>query len=310
MSTCPACASSSARPAAHPRRRATCSASMPPSSTWRASSGCWPRPPDADPADLRREMLREALGALARAAAGGPRLRAVRAARDRAPRGSAARDAGAAYRRRPRRGSPRRARRRAGGARRRPPAEGAPPRPAHARAVPLWPPGRSARGLSQGAPGAGRGARHRAWTPDSAGSTTPFSARTAGLELADAVDRAPPTSRATFVGRERELAELVGGLEDVFAGHGRLFLLVGEPGIGKSGLAEELIAVASARGARVLVGRCWEAGGAPAYWPWVQSLRSLRPRQRSRRASRAAGGRRPRSRPDRPRAARALPRSP
>ena len=31
---------------------------------------------------------------------------------------------------------------------------------------------------------------------------------------------------------------------------------------------------ARARGARVLVGRCWEAGGAPAYWPWVQSLRA------------------------------------
>ncbi len=53
----------------------------------------------------------------------------------------------------------------------------------------------------------------------------------------------------------------------------RLFLLVGEPGIGKSRLAEELIAHARARDARVLVGRCWEAGGAPAYWPWVQSLR-------------------------------------
>jgi DNA-binding SARP family transcriptional activator len=82
------------------------------------------------------------------------------------------------------------------------------------------------------------------------------------------------TPRSTFVGRERELAELVGGLDDAFAGHGRLFLLVGEPGIGKSRLAEELIAHAGARGARVLVGRCWEAGGAPAYWPWVQSLRA------------------------------------
>ena len=28
------------------------------------------------------------------------------------------------------------------------------------------------------------------------------------------------------------------------------------------------------RRARVLIGRCWEVGGAPAYWPWVQSLRS------------------------------------
>jgi DNA-binding SARP family transcriptional activator len=86
--------------------------------------------------------------------------------------------------------------------------------------------------------------------------------------------RATGTERGTFVGRERELAELVGGLDDAFAGRGRLFLLVGEPGIGKSRLAEELTANARARGAHVLVGRCWEAGGAPAYWPWVQALRA------------------------------------
>jgi DNA-binding SARP family transcriptional activator len=81
-------------------------------------------------------------------------------------------------------------------------------------------------------------------------------------------------SRGVFVGRERELGELLAGLDAVFLGHGRLFLLVGEPGIGKSRLAEELIAHARARGARILVGRCWEAGGAPAYWPWVQPLRA------------------------------------
>ena len=78
-----------------------------------------------------------------------------------------------------------------------------------------------------------------------------------------------------FVGRERELGELIAGLEDACAGRGRLFLLVGEPGIGKSRLAEELIAQAEARGTRVLIGRCWEAGGAPAYWPWTQSLSAL-----------------------------------
>jgi DNA-binding SARP family transcriptional activator/tetratricopeptide (TPR) repeat protein len=89
-----------------------------------------------------------------------------------------------------------------------------------------------------------------------------------------ALDSAVETRGGAFVGRDRELAELVGGLDDAFAGRGRLFLLCGEPGIGKSRLAEELIADARARGARVLVGRCWEAGGAPAYWPWVQSLRA------------------------------------
>jgi DNA-binding SARP family transcriptional activator/tetratricopeptide (TPR) repeat protein len=77
-----------------------------------------------------------------------------------------------------------------------------------------------------------------------------------------------------FVGRERELAEMLGALEDVIAGQGRLFVLSGEPGIGKSRLAEELARHARDRGALVLVGRCWEAGGAPAFWPWVQSLRA------------------------------------
>jgi len=79
---------------------------------------------------------------------------------------------------------------------------------------------------------------------------------------------------AVFVGRERELAEMTVGLQDAIGGKGRLFLLSGEPGIGKSRLAEEVARYARNRGGRVLVGRCWEAGGAPAFWPWVQSLRS------------------------------------
>ena len=94
------------------------------------------------------------------------------------------------------------------------------------------------------------------------------------LEPAPAGEPAAESARSAFVGREHELAQLAVGLDDAFAGRGRLFLLAGEPGIGKSRLAEELIAHARARGARVLVGRCWEAGGAPAYWPWVQALRA------------------------------------
>ena len=81
--------------------------------------------------------------------------------------------------------------------------------------------------------------------------------------------------RGPFVGREQEIEALVEGLGDAFAGRGRLVLLVGEPGIGKTRLADDLASRARARGARVIVGRCWEAGGAPAYWPWVESLRSL-----------------------------------
>jgi len=94
------------------------------------------------------------------------------------------------------------------------------------------------------------------------------------LDHAAAPGEETEARRGAFVGREAELAELVAGLESAIAGRGRLFLLVGEPGIGKSRLADELIAAARARDVQVLVGRCWEAGGAPAYWPWVQSLRT------------------------------------
>jgi len=79
---------------------------------------------------------------------------------------------------------------------------------------------------------------------------------------------------ATFVGRERELDELRSGLPDVVHGRGRFFLLCGEPGIGKTRLVEELANEAVGLGIRVLWGRCWEAGGAPAFWPWLQILRA------------------------------------
>lgn len=77
-----------------------------------------------------------------------------------------------------------------------------------------------------------------------------------------------------FVGRERERTILAAGLEQAIAGRGRLFLIGGEPGIGKSRLADIFDSDARQRGVNVLWGRCWEAGGAPAYWPWVQSIRA------------------------------------
>ena len=51
-------------------------------------------------------------------------------------------------------------------------------------------------------------------------------------------------------------------------------MVVGEPGIGKTRTSEELATYAKMRGAQVLWGRCYEGDGAPAYWPWVQIIRS------------------------------------
>ncbi|MEX2554934.1 MAG: AAA family ATPase [Actinomycetota bacterium] len=81
-------------------------------------------------------------------------------------------------------------------------------------------------------------------------------------------------SSSSLIGRERELARLRQGLDDAVRGRGRLFLVSGEPGIGKSRLVDELADHARGHGAMVLWGRCWEAGGAPAYWPWVQAMRT------------------------------------
>ncbi|MGC2491301.1 ATP-binding protein, partial [Candidatus Binatus sp.] len=79
----------------------------------------------------------------------------------------------------------------------------------------------------------------------------------------------------SFVGRRREVVELSSSLDDAIAGRGRLFLISGEPGIGKTWLADEVARLGAERGMRVAWGRCWEGGGAPAYWPWVQVLRSF-----------------------------------
>jgi predicted ATPase len=77
------------------------------------------------------------------------------------------------------------------------------------------------------------------------------------------------------VGRDREVAELSAGLEDAIGGQGRLFLIAGEPGIGKTWLAEHLAGHATGQGIRVLWGRCWEGGGAPPFWPWSQVIGAL-----------------------------------
>ena len=81
-------------------------------------------------------------------------------------------------------------------------------------------------------------------------------------------------SRAIFVGRRREMAELTSTLEEALSGQGRLVMLVGEPGIGKTRTTQELASYAESRGAQVFWGRCYEDEGAPPYWPWVQTMRS------------------------------------
>ena len=78
-----------------------------------------------------------------------------------------------------------------------------------------------------------------------------------------------------FVGRAAELDVLDAALHRAEAGAGSIVLVAGEPGIGKSSLIDHFATTVRARGARVVWGRCWEAGGAPAYWPFVQAMRTI-----------------------------------
>ncbi len=70
------------------------------------------------------------------------------------------------------------------------------------------------------------------------------------------------------------MARLKAALEEALSGRGRLAMLAGEPGIGKTRTAQELGAHAETLGAQVLWGRCFEEEGTPPYWPWVQPIRS------------------------------------
>ncbi len=78
-----------------------------------------------------------------------------------------------------------------------------------------------------------------------------------------------------MVGRDADLKALEEAWSRAAAGTPTYAVLTGEPGIGKSRLAAELVAVTRAAGARVAVGRCSQDDGAPALWPWRQVLDEL-----------------------------------
>jgi predicted ATPase len=93
-------------------------------------------------------------------------------------------------------------------------------------------------------------------------------------EATSSITQKTPAADAVFVGRQVELDTLRRSLSHATEGRGRLVMLVGEPGIGKSRTAYELASYAAECSFLVLWGRCSEEPGAPPYWPWVQIIRS------------------------------------
>src|SRR5262249_30803067 len=94
-------------------------------------------------------------------------------------------------------------------------------------------------------------------------------------------------------GRGRGLEELRGALDAGLAGEGRVVLLGGEPGIGKTRLATALADEAESRGVPVWWGRGWEHGETPAFWTWNTALRRWMDRVGDEAVTAAAGSRVP-----------------
>lgn len=80
--------------------------------------------------------------------------------------------------------------------------------------------------------------------------------------------------RTPLVGRHAELAELDAALSQAASGMGSTVLLRGEPGVGKTRLAEELMDLANRRGMRTILGHCHETAAVP-YMPFVEILESV-----------------------------------
>ncbi|HEX2564702.1 MAG TPA: adenylate/guanylate cyclase domain-containing protein, partial [Acidimicrobiales bacterium] len=86
----------------------------------------------------------------------------------------------------------------------------------------------------------------------------------------------PDRHRAPLVGRDDEVALLSHALDlAVYQGRAALFLLVGDAGVGKSRVVEEVAEMArGCHDSLVLQGRCVPYGEANVWWPLAEAVRS------------------------------------
>ena len=84
----------------------------------------------------------------------------------------------------------------------------------------------------------------------------------------------PVRAAAPLIGRDAELAFLGQGLDAAGRGQGRLALVLGEAGSGKSSLLEALESEALRRGVRCHLGRAYLSGQVLAFAPWIDALRA------------------------------------
>lgn len=111
-------------------------------------------------------------------------------------------------------------------------------------------------------------------TPSTGGRSDGSSSGSSPEAAVDDERRRTPGSGTPFVGRDEELDVLIAAL-DAAPREAAVAVIEGEPGIGKTRLAEQLRLAAIERGALAAWGRSDEGGAAPALWPWLGPLRAV-----------------------------------
>lgn len=101
-----------------------------------------------------------------------------------------------------------------------------------------------------------------------------FSERWRLYEIAS-TEQQERSARTSFVGREEERSQLRQLLESALAGSGGVVMLGGEPGIGKTRLAEEIADEARSRGALALIGHCYDTDSPLPYAPFVEMTNTI-----------------------------------
>jgi predicted ATPase len=84
----------------------------------------------------------------------------------------------------------------------------------------------------------------------------------------------PESALPVLIGRDQPLARVAALCDAARAGHGRVVLVTGEAGMGKTRFAEAVAEAATQRGMRVAWGWCSHED-APPYGPWSPALRTL-----------------------------------
>ena len=83
-----------------------------------------------------------------------------------------------------------------------------------------------------------------------------------------------PVYGHTFVGREAEVHQLRTAFDGAMSGEGALMMVVGEPGIGKTTLCQQLQTYVTLRGGTTLIGHCYEEGSfSLPYLGFVEAMR-------------------------------------